>query len=170
MLTPPLCRTPPSHSTGTCWAFYLLAALSKLLPETRAVEQCLLDAASDDGMTADMLQCIRLRASERAWSRLHAWAAMRTLAPREPLRTQRLDVAGLLQRRQRPEGHDLGRPHQEFADLDQRGERPNGDNRGSPDIIANPVEQPVRRPTTGHEAVRVSGGAATHIDSRCYAV
>ncbi|MCY1055744.1 effector-associated domain EAD1-containing protein [Nannocystis sp. SCPEA4] len=64
-------------------------ALSELLPETEAIEQCLLDAATDDGMTADMLQSIRAQASERGWSRLHAWAAIRALVAHEALRMQR---------------------------------------------------------------------------------
>ena len=62
-------------------------------------------------------------------------------------------------RRPHPRRRRPRRPHHRRQDRAcGRGERPNGDNRGSPDIIANPVKQPARRPTTGHEAVRISGG------------
>lgn len=65
------------------------ATLRTLLATTGAIEQCILDVASDVELNVLELQEVLLRAAERKWSRLHAWAAMKAQPPSEALRTQR---------------------------------------------------------------------------------
>jgi hypothetical protein len=64
-------------------------ALFSLLPATESIEQRLIDATSDVEMAEDALRRIQQQATERRWSRLHAWAVMHVLSPREAFRAQR---------------------------------------------------------------------------------
>lgn len=64
-------------------------SLRSLLPATASVERRLMVALEDEELTASQLEQIRQQAAERGWSRLHAWAALRTQPPHDALRMHR---------------------------------------------------------------------------------
>lgn len=63
--------------------------LRTLLPATEGVEQCLLDVTSGVEPVKATLHQIQHEAAQRGWSRIHAWAAMNALPPREAFQAQR---------------------------------------------------------------------------------
>lgn len=73
------------------WLLLVNAAevLRDLLPATEGIEQHLLDVTSGLELAEADLQQLRRQAAARGWSRLHAWAVMQALSPREALSAQR---------------------------------------------------------------------------------
>lgn len=65
------------------------ALLVELIPTTAQLEDRLLAVTIDANPAASSLLAIREHARERGWSRLHAWAAFKSLAPDHALRAQR---------------------------------------------------------------------------------
>ncbi len=65
------------------------SVLDSILPMDKAVETCLFEASSQVEIAKAGLQPLRQQTVQRGWSRLHAWAVMRDLPPREALQTQR---------------------------------------------------------------------------------
>ena len=63
--------------------------LAEVVPSTPQLEERMLAAATAADLPTSSLPAVRERASERGWSRLHAWAAYHSLPPDQALRAQR---------------------------------------------------------------------------------
>jgi hypothetical protein len=63
--------------------------MNVILPNDKSVENCLCAVSSQAEIPKDGLQALRQQTTQRGWSRLHAWAVMKALPPREALQAQR---------------------------------------------------------------------------------